>query len=269
MFVAFLLMEVGLLHWFRIVRLLMLTWMLAALPCLAESSDLSDQVEKPVRGAIDIRQATQEAEERWRDERDKLTAEYERLQQEQQQLQARKEELQRQIQSARERTLTKEKQLADIQQISAQIQPFLQETVVKLQEQVDEDIPFLMSERRHRIRTLNRLMEDPDVSVSEKFRKVMEALLIEAEYGHTIEVYQQTIKVDGRSTLVNLFRLGRVSLFYQTLDRKSCGHYDVGAAAWRPLPGTYNHVIQTAIDIGSRRRPVELLSLPLGRIAVQ
>jgi hypothetical protein len=95
----------------------------------------------------------------------------------------------------------------------------------------------------------------------------MEALLVEAEYGSTIEVYQQTIDVDGAPSLVNVFRLGRISLFYQTLDQKRCGFYDVAATGWRPLPTAFNRCIQTAIEIGAKRRPVELLTLPLGRMA--
>jgi FtsZ-binding cell division protein ZapB len=253
---------------FGIVFFLIAVWCSSATSVLAREASLSDKVRKPVRSAVDIRQATQASEERWREAREKLTAEYEKLQNQHQQLESRRRELQQRRDSALERIEIKEKQLADIGQISDQIDPFLRETVAKLHELVKNGLPFLPSERQQRLRKVDRLVEDPDVSVSEKFRKVMEALLIEAEYGHTIEVYQQTIEVDGHSMLVNLFRLGRISLFYQSLDRKACGHYDVAANTWRPLPASYNRAIQTAIDIGSRRRPVELLSLPLGRIAV-
>jgi hypothetical protein len=97
----------------------------------------------------------------------------------------------------------------------------------------------------------------------------METLLIEAEYGNTIEVYQETIAVEDQSILVNIFRLGRISIFYQTLDEKSSGFYDISLEAWRQLPRSYNHGIQTAINIGAKRQPVELLTLPLGRIAVR
>lgn len=232
-----------------------------------DTSDFSGKVKKPVREAIDTRQATQHAEEKWRDEKRKLVAVYEQLQQEQKQLQARKDQLEHQIAAAQERIALKEKQLEDIEQISTQITPFLQELAGRLRQLVSGDMPFLTAEREQRIARLTGLMEDPEVSVSEKFRKAMEALLVEAEYGSTIEVYQQTITVDNTPSLVNVFRLGRISLFYQTLDQKRCGFYDVAAAAWQPLPAAFNRSIQTAIEIGSKRRPVELLTLPLGRMA--
>ncbi len=263
------LLEVFVVHRLLVLLLTIGLCLPACRPCAAESAPVSDRTQKQLRDAIDIRQSTQEAEVHWREERDRLATEYERLQQEQAQLQNHEAELQHQIESTKSRIASKEKQLADSEQIASQINPFLLETVAKLQVVVDGGLPFLTAERRQRIYKLNRLMEEPEVPFSEKFRKVMEALLIEAEYGHSIEVLQQTIEIGGQTTLVNVFRLGRLSLFYQTLDRRSCGHFDVAAAGWRPLPGSFNQAIQTAIDIGSRRRPVELLSLPVGRIAVQ
>jgi hypothetical protein len=86
------------------------------------------------------------------------------------------------------------------------------------------------------------------------------------EYGNTIEVYQETIVTKDREMLVDIFRLGRIALFFQTLDHKSCGFYNVASAAWQPLPPAYNRMIEAAMEIGAKRRQVELLTLPLGRI---
>ena len=233
----------------------------------ADNSSFSRLVKKPVREAIDTRQTTQIEEEKWRDERRELEVVYDQLLHEQKQLQARKDKLQHEITVAQERIVRKEKQLEDIEQISIQIRPFLQELAGRLRQLVSGGMPFLTAEREQRMARLDRLMEDPEVSISEKFRKAMESLLVEAEFGSTIEVYQQTIDLDDGPSLVNVFRLGRISLFYQTLDQKQCGFFDVAATAWRPLPGALNRTIETAIEIGAKRRPVELLTLPLGRMA--
>jgi hypothetical protein len=58
----------------------------AVTPGWAENSDFSGQVKKPVHKAIDTRQNTQKAEEKWRDERCKIVAVYEQLHQGQKQL---------------------------------------------------------------------------------------------------------------------------------------------------------------------------------------
>jgi FtsZ-binding cell division protein ZapB len=233
------------------------------------NSDVGDRVEKPVREAIDIRQKTQKERDLWREERRKLVDTYEALQQAQKQLEAQKDSLTQTSAATRERIVSKAKQLADIEQISVQIQPFLGELIKRMHQQYRDDMPFLAGERGQRLDKLNRLMADPNVAISEKFRKIMEALMVEAEYGRTIEVYQETIEGENRAILANIFRLGRIALFYQTLDQKRCGFYNVASGTWSPLPNSYNGAIQTAMDIGLKRRPVELLTLPIGRMTVR
>ncbi|MCP4686980.1 MAG: DUF3450 domain-containing protein, partial [Desulfobacterales bacterium] len=103
-------------------------------------------------------------------------------------------------------------------------------------------------------------------SPGERFRKVMEALFVEAEYGNTVEVYQEKIVLEGKTVLADIFRLGRISLFFQTLDQTTAGFFDPAQAAWRAAPSNYRREIDAAMEMGAKRRPVELLSLPLGRI---
>jgi len=229
----------------------------------------NQQVTRPVQESVTIRQATQKSEERWRDDQQKLVALYEQLQAEQEQLITTRDELKESISGTRQRIAEKEKQLAAIEQIRTRIEPFLHESLKALRQQIDEDLPFLPEERGQRLARLAELLEDPEVAISEKYRKVLEAWMVEAEYGNTIEVYQQTIAVENNEMLVNVFRLGRISLFYQTLDSNGCGFFDVAGGTWRPLPDDYNRTLATAIDIGTKRKPAELLSLPLGRISVK
>jgi hypothetical protein len=249
-------------------RFFILALLLAPLQGWSQENDVEDRIRKPVREAVDIRQETQKAQEHWREKRQELVDAHERLLLAQKDMEIRKESLQKVVTAARERVAAKEKQLADTEQISAQIRPFLEELIKRLNDQMNEGMPFLLGERQQRIQRLEIIMADPDVAVSEKFRKVMEALMVEAEYGITIEVYQETILVEGRSMLVNIFRLGRISLFYQSLDQQTCGFYNVASSSWQPIARSFNNVIQAAMDIGSKRKPVELLSLPLGRMEV-
>jgi hypothetical protein len=252
-----------------ILRILMGLAVWAPLQCWAANSDVRDRVEKPVRDAIDIRQKTQKSQEHWKTERQKLVDVYEELQRLQKQMEVQKDTLMQTSADARARIAAKAKQLADIEQISDQIQPFLSELIKGLRQQFNDDMPFLSDERGQRLDKLDRLTADPNVEVSEKFRKIMEALMVEAEYGRTIEVYQETIELENRAILANIFRLGRITLFYQTLDQKRCGFYNVASGEWSPLPKSYNYSVQTAMDIGLKRRPVELLTLPIGRMTVK
>ncbi|MFH0728082.1 MAG: DUF3450 domain-containing protein [Pseudomonadota bacterium] len=252
-----------------VASLMVVLGVLAVSPVGGETNDTGDRARESVSQALDTRQTTQKEEDRWRSEKQELLAAYEQLREEEKRLRVLETQLREETAAAAARVAAKEKELTDSEEISGRIQPFLEELVNRLKEKVSSDMPFLVEERTQRIDRLTALLSDPGVTVSEKYRKAMEALLVEAEYGNSIEVYQQTIAVNGASRLVNIFRLGRISLFYQTLDQKECGFYDVAAAGWRPLSGAFNRVLQTAMEIGAKRRPVELLTLPLGRMAKQ
>jgi multidrug efflux pump subunit AcrA (membrane-fusion protein) len=250
------------------VGLALLASMLPAV-ARAEKADVQGEVEQPVREAIAIRQATQKAQARWQEERQQMVAAYEQLQAEQTRLEARQAVLEESLAAARSRVAAKQAQIEAIAQITDRVAPFLDQLYQRLAQRIDEDLPFLPDERRQRLKNLQTLLGDPGVAVSEKFRKVFEALLVEAEYGNTIEVYRENITIDGRSMLADIFRLGRIGLYYQSLDRQACGFYNIVAAAWQPLDKTANRTLQTAMDIGAKRQPVELLNMPIGRIAPQ
>ncbi len=252
---------------------ILILWILALLlwpgsHAAVGADEVTERIEKPVRNAITTRQATQEEEEQWRAQREQLMARYEALEQTIAQLDTHKAALQQSNDDTRRRIAAKAQQLADIEQIGAGISPLVEEVIGQLQTFVASGLPFLSAERQARIERLSQLSNDPDIAVSEKFRKVMEALTIEAEYGNTIEVHQETITAEDQEMLVHVFRLGRMSLFFQTLDHHQCGVFNVATSRWEPLPRDYNAAIETAIDIGAKRQPVELLNLPVGRMAI-
>lgn len=254
-------------HKFILLMMVICIWLPAKLP--ARTNDTQGRIEEPVQNAIHTRQDTQRNAEAFRLEKEKLVARFTQLQKEQTLLKQQQSQLTEKRDATRMRLAKKEKQLADIEQITTQIQPFLKDLVSALRTQVAQDLPFLKNERQRRIAKLETLMSDPEVDASERYRKVMEALLVEAEYGFTIETYQETITVAGRPLLADIFRLGRIALYYQSLDRKEAGFYNVAADKWEPLPAAHTAAVTTAVDIAAKRQPVELLTLPLGRLVIQ
>ncbi len=231
--------------------------------------DVKERVEHSVQKAIEVRQETQKAQEQWWDEKKKMTAVYDALIEEQEQLKGQRERLEKSRIALTNRIDKKARQLAEMDRIQQQIEPFLKEVIARLGRLLGNGPPFLTKERSQRVSKLKTLMPSPETAVSEKFRKVMEALVIEAEYGRSIEVHSRTIHLEGRDVLVNIFRLGRVSLFYQTLDHKNCGFFNVASEKWSSLPDKYNFPLQTAMEIATKRRPVEILTLPIGKLRVK
>ena len=207
------------------------------------------QLKTPIQKSLTVHKATQKKIEDWSAARKRLTARYDDLSTENMRLTARKAEMERLLAAARDRIAVKETQLAALSRLTADIHPALEDIYQNLKQVKRTDLPFLTHEREGRLASLDKLLDDPKVPVSEKLRKSLEALLVEVEYGNTVSVYRETISIADKSILVNIFRLGRISLFFQTLDRKTTGHYDAVLQKWTGLPSSMNHELNIAFEL--------------------
>ncbi|MBT8091808.1 MAG: DUF3450 domain-containing protein [Gammaproteobacteria bacterium] len=116
--------------------------------------------------------------------------------------------------------------------INRQIFPLMERMIDGLEQSVKLDVPFLMEERTKRVNGLKEIMERSDVSVAEKFRKVMEAFQIENDYGTSSEFYEQSLTIDGVTRAYNLLRIGRIGLYFQSDDTKVTGLWDNEQRTW-------------------------------------
>jgi hypothetical protein len=229
--------------------------------------DFPEKVKQPVDASIELRQSAQKEADQWEEKRQELAVRLDRLSAERDALLSVRDRLRERVEAQRRAVASLQRQLSELDRIAGEILPFLDQVHERLSEWVKRDLPFLAKERNSRLARLREILDDPLVHPSEKFRKTMEALLIEAEYGTTVEVYRQPIELEGREVLTDVFRMGRVSLFFQTLDGTKSGFLDPASRTWTLLPPDRNRVIAAALDMGSRRRSVELLDLPIGRLA--
>ena len=116
--------------------------------------------------------------------------------------------------------------------INRQIFPMMERMIDGLDQSVKLDVPFLMEERTDRVDKLREIMERSDVSVAEKFRKVMEAYQIENDYGTSSEFYTQSLTLDGATRSYNILRIGRIGLYFQSDDAKITGRWDNTQRTW-------------------------------------
>ena len=240
-----------------------------AKPDQIQPDQTGPKAEKTVEQAIRVSRKAQEGLDRWEKEKARLIIEYETLARQKEALEKEQEELAGRLDALenenRELALRKRESV----RIRTEMIPFLEKVYGRLSALVALDSPFLKEERKARLDRLDKVLKDPGIPFSEKYRKVMEALFIEAEYGSTIEVYQDKIVLKGgpeEGALGNIFRLGRVSLFFLSLDNSLCGVFSPGSNQWESLPAEMLPAVRSAVEIGSRRRTVELLPLPLGRL---
>ncbi len=146
--------------------------------------------------------------------------------------------------------------------INRQIFPLMERMIDGLEQSIELDVPFLMVERRKRIADLKGIMERSDVSVAEKFRKVMEAYQIEMDYGTSSEWYEDTLEIDGESRKFNILRIGRVGLYFQSDDASITGRWDNEARQWVRDDAARND-IRKGIRMARQLIAPELIAVPV------
>ena len=154
-------------------------------------------------------------------------------------------------------------ELQEIEVIRQSIVPLMVEMVEVLNQFVELDQPILTEERTARVEELGANLNRSDVEIAEKYRRVIEAYQIEAEYGQTIEVYEGSLAVGERELTVDLLRVGRVGLYYLSLDRQSGGLWDPQTAAWRSLNDEQLDAVDFAVRVARKQAPPNLVPLPL------
>ncbi|MCP5093757.1 MAG: DUF3450 domain-containing protein [Gammaproteobacteria bacterium] len=146
--------------------------------------------------------------------------------------------------------------------INRQIFPLMERMIDGIDQSVKLDIPFLMDERNKRVSALKEIMERSDVSVAEKFRKVMEAYQIENDYGTTIEDYTQSLTIDGATRSFNMLRIGRIGLYFQSDDTKITGRWDNEARDW-VIDNSARNEVRKGLRVARQLIAPELINVPV------
>jgi hypothetical protein len=154
-----------------------------------------------------------------------------------------------------------QQQIDGVTDVERQIMPLMQRMVDMLGQFVEADVPFLISERRTRVERMRELLIRSDVTVAEKYRRILEAYQIENAFGHTIETYAGDIEREGGTREVDFLRVGRLALFYQTRDGEESGVWT--PAGFEPIDDGYAGAIRHGLRIANRQAAPDLLLLPL------
>jgi len=147
--------------------------------------------------------------------------------------------------------------------INRQIFPLMERMIDGLDQSVKVDVPFLMDERTERVDNLKAIMSRSDVSVAEKFRKVMEAYQIENDYGTTIEDYKQSLTLEGEGTRAfNMLRIGRIGLFFQSDDTQITGRWNNVDRRW-DIDNSARNEVRKGLRVARQLVAPELINVPV------
>ncbi len=233
-------------------------------PVVAVQADTLDSILKVGEAKNEAARKSQQKIDRLADETRDLLNDYKTVNKQIDGLKVYNDRLSKQIDNQNARIADIDDAIAQVTIIQRQMQPLVERMIDGLAKFVELDVPFHLEEREQRIAFLRNNLDRSDLSVAEKFRQVLEAYKIEAEYGRKIDAYKGTVTIGDTDRDVNFFRVGRIALLYQTTDTENSGAWDQASRSWVPLErGEYRNAIMKGLRIARKEASIDVLTLPI------
>ena len=154
------------------------------------------------------------------------------------------------------------RQLAELESTNRGVIPLMLDMIEALDQIVEADVPFRIEERRARVERLRNMMDQAEVTASEKYRRVMEAYQGELEFGRTTEAYSDTLP--GTEQTVDFLRVGRTLLVYQTSDNKTTGWFNPRTRTFEQLDDDrFRMEVKKGLAIARNEKAPDLVMLPV------
>ena len=154
-------------------------------------------------------------------------------------------------------------QLDELKVTQMQIMPLMRTMADALEQFVVLDLPFHQDQRVAGVLQLRQRLRSSTLSLPEKFRLLLEAYQIENDYSQSLEAYRAPLQLEDQKLSVEYLRVGRVALYYRSLDGSRAGVWDGQARHWHPLDNKQSATLNRAIRIATNLQAPELLSLPM------
>ena len=190
-----------------------------------------------------------------------LLAEYRQVVRETESLKIYNDNLERVVMDQRAEVVSINEQLNGLEETNRGVVPLMLEMIDTLDKIVENDMPFRLEERRARVVRLRDMMDQADVTASEKYRRVMEAYQGEMEFGRTTEAYADALPTTGQT--VDFLRVGRTLLVYQSSDQVTTGWFNPSSRQYEELPKRYRLEVKEGLAIARNEKAPNLVMLPV------
>lgn len=191
-----------------------------------------------------------------------LLAEYRSVVRETQSLEIYNDNLERVVSDQQNEVQSINRQLAGLEATNRGVVPLMLEMIDALARIVEADTPFRIEERRARVERLQDMMDQAEVTASEKYRRVMEAYQGELEFGRTTEAYSDTLPTTGQT--VDFLRVGRALLVYQTSDQSATGWFNPRTREFEELDDDrFRSEVRNGLAIARNEKAPNLVMLPV------
>jgi regulator of replication initiation timing len=190
-----------------------------------------------------------------------LLAEYRQVVRETESLKIYNDNLEKVVMDQRAEVVSINEQLNGLEETNRGVVPLMLEMIDTLGKIIENDMPFRLQERRARVERLSNMMDQADVTASEKYRRVMEAYQGEMEYGRTTEAYAEALPTTGQT--VDFLRVGRTLLVYQSSDQETTGWFNPVTREYEDLPDRYRLEVKEGLAIAKNEKAPDLVMLPV------
>jgi len=190
-----------------------------------------------------------------------LLAEYRQVVRETESLKIYNDNLEKVVMDQRAEVVSINQQLGGLEATNRGIVPMMLEMIDMLGRIIENDMPFRLEERRARVERLRSMMDQADVTASEKYRRVMEAYQGEMEFGRTTEAYAEALPTTGQT--VDFLRVGRTLLVYQSSDQETTGWFNPITRDYEDLPDRYRLEVKEGLAIAKNEKAPDLVMLPV------
>jgi len=172
--------------------------------------------------------------------------------------------LERQIANQEKRITDIDASISEASVIQRQIPPLVARMLDGVEQFIQLDMPFDLDTRLGNIEAVRANMDRSDVTSAEAYRQVLELYSIELQYGRGIESYSDSIDLNGAEREVDILRIGRVALVYQSTDGAETGAWNRETQSWEELAaGDYASAVRKGVRIAKKQATIELLNMPV------
>jgi len=154
------------------------------------------------------------------------------------------------------------RQIDEVTVVGRGVMPHMEQMIDTLEKFVELDMPFQREERRKRVAQLREIMMRADVTISEKYRRILEAYQVENEFGRTIEAYRGPLGEGEGARTVDFLRVGRNALLYQTLDAEETGAWDRETGTWQRMDD-YRNSVRDGLRMARKYAAPDLIEVPM------
>ena len=242
---------------------------LLLLPLSLQAEQLLEQAQQQSEGLTSEAVAAQQRIELLDDATRAALTEYRQASTQAEALTEYSERMQQLVQTQTAEIASLQQQIDSVADTQREMVPLIRRMIESLGAFVALDLPFLLEEREERIARLQALLVEPEVSVAELYRRVLEAYQIESDYGRTLEAWRGPLGEGEQQRVVEFLRVGRLMLFYQSLDGQQQGYWDTAQGQWQALPSSYRRALDQGMAIARNEQTPQLLRLPMPVVSAE